>query len=400
MRPRSEPSCNFGRSQAVLDRADQVRARRPKGLYTVRGEVETVVERVKLTSMAKAAGCAAKLNPAMLDAVLRKLPRQSDRNVLVGFDTNDDAGVYRLTDELALVQTVDFFTPIVDDPDLFGQIAAANALSDVYAMGGRPISSLSLVGFPEKGDVEILEEIIRGGLAKMDEAKCSVIGGHSIRNEDMLFGYAVTGVVNPNHIWRNVGARTNDVLIFTKPLGTGVITTALKKDCATPESLAAAIAAMTTLNRAAAEALREVEGEFLQLQPIHAVTDVTGFGLLGHAREMSLGDPALGIEPVSFEIDHAAFDYFPGAAAAAREGHLSGGLKNNRAFIGDCAAFDTGVRSEYQDLLFDPQTSGGLLVAIAPDATGHALAALQRHGVSAHQIGRVIAKRSPLIFVR
>src|ERR1700719_123127 len=153
--------------------------------------------------MAKAAGCAAKLNPATLDAVLRKLPRQSDPNVLVGFDTNDDAGIYRLSDELALVQTVDFFTPIVDDPQLFGEIAAANALSDVYAMGGRPVSSLSIVGFPEKGDPEILEQIIRGGLSKMHEAECSVLGGHSIRTDDMLFGYAVTGTVDPKKIWRN-----------------------------------------------------------------------------------------------------------------------------------------------------------------------------------------------------
>jgi selenide, water dikinase len=361
--------------------------------------VKILAERVKLTSMAKAAGCAAKLNPATLDAVLRKLPRQSDPNVLVGFDTNDDAGIYRQTDELALVQTVDFFTPIVDDPHLFGQIAAANALSDVYAMGGRPISSLSIVGFPEKGDPEILEQIIRGGLEKMDEAKCSVIGGHSIRNEDMLFGYAVTGVVNPDRFWRNVGARTGDALIFTKPLGTGVITTALKKDRASPESLTAAITAMTTLNRAAAEGLREVEDRSAKAQPIHAVTDVTGFSFLGHAREMSLGDPTRGIESVSFEIDHAAFDYFPGAVEAAREGHLSGGLKNNRAFVGDCAGFDSGVSREYQDLLFDPQTSGGLLVAIAPVAADAALAALQRHGVSARRVGLVVAKRSPLIFV-
>src|ERR1700737_3755271 len=187
--------------------------------------------------MAKAAGCAAKLNPATLEAVLRKLPRQTDPNVLVGFDTNDDAGIYKISEDVALVQTVDFFTPIVDDPFLFGQIAAANAPSDVYAMGGRPISSLSLVGFPEKGDPPILEQIIRGGLAKMNEARCSVIGGHSIRNEDMLFGYAVTGTVHPKKSWRNVGARPGDVLIFTKPIGTGVITTALKKNQATLRSL-------------------------------------------------------------------------------------------------------------------------------------------------------------------
>lgn len=354
---------------------------------------------VKLTSLAKAAGCAAKLNPATLDAVLRKLPRQTDPNVLVGFDTNDDAGIYRISDDLALVQTVDFFTPIVDDPYLFGQIAAANALSDVYAMGGRPISALSIVGFPEKQDPAILEQIIRGGLSKMTEARCSVIGGHSIRNEDMLFGYAVTGFVNPRHVWRNVGAREGDMLLFTKPLGTGVITTALKKDCATEESLAAAVSAMTTLNRAAAEALQEIDEKDNESRSIHAVTDVTGFSLLGHAREMALGDPARGIAPVSFEIDHSAFDYFPGAREAAREGHLSGGLKNNRAFVGDCATFAPSVSAEYQDLLFDPQTSGGLLVAIAPEAADTALDSLQRHRVTARRVGRVVAKRSPLLAV-
>ena len=358
-----------------------------------------MAEQVKLTAMAKAAGCAAKLNPATLDAVLRKLPRQTDPNVLVGFDTNDDAGIYLLGEDLALVQTVDFFTPIVDDPELFGQIAAANALSDIYAMGGRPVSALSIVGFPEKSDPEILEQIIRGGLAKMNEAKCSVIGGHSIRNEDMLFGYAVTGVINPHRVWRNVGARPGDALLFTKPLGTGVIATALKKNRATPESLSAAVAAMTTLNRAAASALQELEENSSSATPIHAVTDVTGFSLLGHAREMALGDSAHGIAPVSLEIDHSAFAYFPGAVEAALEGHLSAGLKNNRAFIADCAAFDSKIPPEYQDLLFDPQTSGGLLVAIAPEAAAAALAALKRHGVSAQTVGRVIAKRSPLISV-
>jgi selenide,water dikinase len=358
---------------------------------------------VKLTSLAKAAGCAAKLNPATLDAVLRKLPKQTDPNVLVGFDTNDDAGVYLLRDDLGLVQTVDFFTPIVDDPFLFGQIAAANALSDIYSMGGRPVSSLSLVGFPEKADPDILEQIIRGGLSKMNEARCSVIGGHSIRNEDMLFGYAVTGVVDPRKVWRNVGALPGDLLLFTKPIGTGVITTALKADRAAPESLSAAVAAMTTLNAAASVALRDLDD--LDLAdgghgPVHAVTDVTGFGLLGHAREMALGDGSHDRPQVSFEIDHRVLDYFPGALDAAREGHLSGGLKNNRIFIGDCVEFDPGVSPDYRALLFDPQTSGGLLVAIAPEAADHALQALTRQGVAARQIGSVVAKRSPLIFVR
>jgi selenide,water dikinase len=367
--------------------------------YNAISRGETLAEQVKLTSMAKAAGCAAKLNPATLDAVLRGLPRQTDPNVLVGFDTNDDAGIYLLGEGLALVQTVDFFTPIVDDPHLFGQIAAANALSDVYAMGGRPVSALSIVGFPEKGDPAILEEIIRGGLSKMNEAKCSVIGGHSIRNEDMLFGYAVTGVINPHRVWRNVGALTGDILLFTKPLGTGVITTALKKDRATPESLAAAVTAMTALNRDAAAALQEIDEKSAGASPIHAVTDVTGFSLLGHAREMALGDPTHGIESVSFEIDHRAFAYIPGAVEAAREGHLSGGLKNNRAFIGDCAVFEATVPSEYQDLLFDPQTSGGLLISIAPESADAAMSALERRRVSSRRVGRVFAKKNPLILV-
>lgn len=349
--------------------------------------------------MAKAAGCAAKLNPATLDAVLRKLPRQTDPNVLVGFDTNDDAGIYLLGESLALVQTVDFFTPIVDDPFLFGQIAAANSLSDIYAMGGKPVTSLSIVGFPEKSDPEILEQIIRGGLAKMNEAKCSVIGGHSIRNEDMLFGYAVTGTIHPERVWRNVGARPGDVLLFTKPLGTGVITTALKKDRASAEALSAAVSAMSKLNAAAAAALQEVEEKAQPAKPVHAVTDVTGFSLLGHAREMALGDPAHGLAPVSFEFDYTSFAYFPGAVEAAREGHLSGGLKNNRAFIGECSAFESSVPSEYQDLLFDPQTSGGFLVAVDEDHADSALAAFARHGVSARRVGRVLPKASPLIKV-
>jgi selenide, water dikinase len=368
-------------------------------------------ERIRLTSMAKAAGCAAKLNPATLDAVLRKLPRQTDPDVLVGFDTNDDAGIYRLSADLALVQTVDFFTPIVDEPQLFGAIAAANALSDIYAMGGRPISALSVVGFPEQGDPEILEEIIRGGLAKMMEANCSVIGGHSIRNEDMLFGYAVTGVIDPQRVWRNVGARTDDVLLFTKPLGSGVITTALKKNSATEESLAAAVAVMTALNRDAAAALREVESLAKGSSPIHAVTDVTGFSFLGHAREMALGSAqaptgtatqnvATAVQQVSFEIDHAAFAYLPGAEQAARDGHLSAGLKNNRAFVGDCAEFAETVSAEHRDLLFDPQTSGGLLIAIAPDFADAALAKLQGQGVPARKVGWVLEKRSRLLFVR
>jgi len=357
-------------------------------------------DRVKLTAMAKAAGCAAKLSPGTLDSVLRQLPRQTDPNVLVGFETSDDAGVYLLDEKTALVQTVDFFTPIVDDPRTFGEIAAANSLSDIYAMGGRPISALSVVGFPEKGDPEILGEILQGGLAKMMEAKCTVIGGHSVRNEDVLFGYSVTGLIDPKRVWKNVGARTGDVLLFTKPLGTGVISTALKKEKASAESVKSAIESMSTLNRATAEALQEIQAQEEWQGAIHAVTDVTGFGLLGHAREMALGHPAQGIQPVSLEIDHSAFAYLPGALQAAREGHLPGGLKNNREFVGDCAEFASNVPQEYRDLLFDPQTSGGLLVAIHPDVAQETLRAMERHGVAGRRVGSIVSKRSPLLYVK
>jgi len=308
--------------------------------------------------------------------------------------------VYLLDERRALVQTVDFFTPIVDDPRTFGEIAAANSLSDVYAMGGRPISALSLVGFPEKGDPAVLAEILAGGLAKMMGAKCSVIGGHSVRNEDVLFGYAVTGLIDPKRVWTNVGAQAGDALLFTKPLGTGVISTALKKGQAGSESLDAAIRSMSMLNRSAAEALDELQEQPEWRGAIHAVTDVTGFGLLGHAREMALGNPEKGIEPVSIEIDHRAFAYLPGALEAARQGHLPGGLQNNRDFVGDCVVFGAGVREEYRHLLFDPQTSGGLLVAIREEAADAAQRALDRHGVSSSRVGGVRKKTAPLLHVK
>lgn len=348
---------------------------------------------VKLTSTAKAAGCAAKLNPATLDAVLRRLPKQTDPSVLVGFDTNDDAGIYQVSPEIALVQTVDFFTPIADDPFTFGQIAAANSLSDVYAMGGRPVTALSILAFPERGDTDILEAIVAGGLSKMREAGCSVVGGHSIRDEEIKFGYAVTGLVHPQKFWKNVGGRGGDVLIFTKPLGTGVIVTALKRGAAPERAVSAALDSMTRLNRDASEALLESA----PVEAIHAVTDVTGFGLLGHAREMALGHPAAGISPVSFDIDHATIEYLPGAIEAARAGNESGGLVNNRAFIGDCVEFDAAVPEEFRRLLFDPQTSGGLLIALAPEAAAGTIASFRQRGVAASQIGRVVEKRSPLI---
>jgi len=323
--------------------------------------------------------------------VLKRLPRQTDPKLLVGFETSDDAGVYQLNEELALVQTVDFLTPIADDPFTFGQIAAANSLSDVYSMGGRPLSALSIVGYPSAGTPEVLEQILRGGLDKMNEARCTIVGGHSIRDEELKFGYAVTGLIHPKRIWRNVGARPGDVLFLTKPIGTGVIATALKQNRASSESIEAATVSMTRLNRDAAEALASLETSSGKESPVHAVTDITGFGLLGHAREMAIGSG------VSFRIDHNCVEYLPGAQEAAKEGFLAGGLKNNREFLEGCVGFADRVAEEYRNLFFDPQTSGGLLIALTPSAVQPAREAFAKHRVAARPIGAVFPKSSPLI---
>lgn len=323
--------------------------------------------------------------------MLKQLPRPNDPNLLVGFETSDDAGVYRLDDDVALVQTVDFFTPIADDPFVFGQIAAANSLSDVYAMGGRPISALSIVGFPASGAPETLEQILRGGLDKMAEAKCTVVGGHSVRDDDLKFGYAVTGLIDPKKIWRNVGARGGDVLVLTKPLGTGVISTALKQGRADDTWVTASVSSMARLNRDAADALRKVDDTRNADSAIHAVTDVTGFGLLGHAREMAIGSS------VSMRIEHNLVEYLPGAVEAARAGFVSGGLKNNREFLESCVAFSAIVPEEIRTLFYDPQTSGGLLVAVDPALGQRLISELEKRTVPARIIGSVTEKRSPLI---
>jgi selenide, water dikinase len=329
----------------------------------------------------------------LLDSVLRRLPRPVDPNLLVGYETSDDAGVYRLTDEMALVETVDFFTPIVDDPCAFGQIAAANSLSDVYAMGGRPVLALAILGFPPSAEPALMEAILRGGIEKMKEAGCAIAGGHSVRDEELKFGYAVTGLIDPRHIWRNIGAEPGDALLLTKPLGTGVIATALKNGSAPAESVAAAIRSMAGLNREAAEALRELEQPGRERSPVHAVTDVTGFGLLGHGKEMAAGSG------VSLEIEFRAVECLPGAVEAARAGYLAGGLKSNREFLEGCVEFGAGVPEEYRALLFDPQTSGGLLAAIEEGLAQQAVEMLEQRGVGVRRIGRVVAKRSPLIRV-
>ncbi len=347
---------------------------------------------VRLTATAKAAGCAAKLSPSILEAALKALPAQHDPNCIVGFETSDDAAVYRLAPDLAIVQTVDFFTPIIDDPFEFGQVAATNALSDVYAMGGRPVSSLTILAFPADGDPAVLAQVLRGGLSKMSEANCTVVGGHSIRDEELKFGYAVTGTIHPDKIWKNVGAQPGDALLLTKALGTGVISTAIKQQKAEPAWIAAATKSMTTLNRDAADGLHDFEAA--HPQAIHAVTDVTGFGLLGHAREMAIGSG------VAIEIDHTKIAYLDGAIDAARAGFFSLGMKNNREFVEGCADVAPSVRDEYRALVLDPQTSGGLLVSVAQPHANEALAALKNRHVDARIIGTVKPKTAHLLFVR
>ena len=310
----------------------------------------------------------------MLDKVLAALPRWADENVLVGFETADDAGVYRLTAELALVQTVDFFTPIVDDPYTFGAIAAANSLSDVYAMGGRPISSLSILAYPAKGDLDDLEEILKGGAHKMREAGCSILGGHSVNDEEIKFGYAVTGTIHPERILANAGARAGDALVFTKKIGTGVIGTALKRGLAADAHVEQATAQMMTLNRAACEAM-------LRFDP-HGCTDVTGFGLIGHAREMALASG------VTLEIAVDDVRFLDGAVEYARAGAVPAGLKNNREFASCAVEAARTVAREIEDLLYDPQTSGGLLIAL-PERDA---AELERSLAGAYRVGRAVER--------
>jgi selenide,water dikinase len=326
-----------------------------------------------------------------LDSILRKLPKLANANVLVGYDTSDDAAVYRLSNDLALVQTVDFLTPVADDPFMYGRIAAANSLSDVYAMGGQPISALSILAYPSSGDFEVLEQILRGGLAVMEEANCAVVGGHSIADEEIKFGYAVTGLIHPDKIWKNVGAKPGDLLVLTKALGSGVISTALKRDKAQDSWINAATETMASLNRPAADVLRQFDGVGNGTSQVHAATDVTGFGLIGHAKEMASGSR------VSLRIDHQQIQYLPGAVEAAHGKFFSAGLKNNREFAQDHVRFAPSVSEDFRALLFDPQTSGGLLASLPSEAATRAVEALRQRGVSARVIGEVLPKQPPLI---
>ncbi len=329
---------------------------------------------VKLTKLAKCAGCGAKVGAGTLARLLEGIRVHEDPNLLVGFDRSDDASVYKLSQNLALVQTVDFFPPIADDPYLFGQIAAANALSDVYAMGGEPKLCLNIMAVPKDMPPEAVHDLLRGGYDKVYEAGALITGGHSILDDEPKYGLAVTGFVHPDRMLTNSGAKPGDALLFTKPIGMGVLTTAAKADLAPPQAMERAHKLMTTLNKAARDVMVQYR--------IHACTDVTGFGLLGHGLEMAQGS---GVE---LEIDVGAVDFIPEAAELARMGILPEGMYRNRSFAGD--SVDPGTAELWQqDLLYDPQTSGGLLMAVDPEDAEALYEALRPAVPSAQRIGTV-----------
>ena len=310
--------------------------------------------------------------------MLSDIPAPSDDRVLVDFRTADDAGVYKWESGPALVQTVDFFTPIVDDPYTYGQIAAANAVSDIYAMGGRPLTALAIAAFPKEGlDPGVIRAIFRGGFDKLREANVSLLGGHTVQDQEIKFGYAVTGAIDPARILTNAGAKPGDVLFLTKPLGTGIVGTAIKFDRAPGHVVDDAVRAMRTLNRAAADALQA-----LPPGSVHACTDITGFGLAGHGSQMARASS------VTLAIDAAKLPLFDGILAMAAS-NRSGGMGSNQEHFGQAIQLDPGVGDALAAVLFDPQTSGGLLVAVSGDAAGAAAKALVAAQVEAAQIGTV-----------
>ncbi len=333
---------------------------------------------IKLTKLTKCAGCGAKVGAGVLAQLLEGIRVHHDPNLLVGFDKSDDASVYKISDDLALVQTVDFFPPIADDPYLFGQIAATNALSDVYAMGGEPKLCLNIMAVPEDMPKEAVHDILRGGYDKVYEAGALITGGHSILDEEPKYGLAVTGFVHPDKMLTNSAARPGDVLVLTKPIGIGVLTSAGKADLLTGDTVDFMNRMMTTLNKSARDVMVRYE--------VHACTDVTGFGLMGHGFEMAQGSD------VELHIDVQAIDLIPEALEFARMGVLPAGMYRNRTFAEP--GVDVGdTELAVQDLLFDPQTSGGLLMAVAPSDADALLSELRGAVPSAQRIGTVAAYR-------
>jgi selenide,water dikinase len=330
-----------------------------------------------LTKLAKRAGCAAKHPPGFLLPMLGLLPPISDPNVLVGSSTADDAAVYRLSDELALVLTTDFFTPIVDRPADFGRVAAANALSDVYAMGGKPVAALSVVGFPDNLPAEVLAEILCGAAEVATHAGIAIVGGHTIKSEEPIFGLAVVGTIHPDRVLTNAGAKPGDVLILTKPVGLGIITTAAKNDLDEQQAITDATRVMVTLNRAAAEVLTKFE--------VHALTDVTGFGLLGHLRNVTAASG------VTAEVWADRVPVLPAARNYVAAGTAPGGTRANKSFLADWVTYDSSISLDEQLLLCDAQTSGGLLAAVPEASADKVVLALNAAGtLAAAVVGRIV----------
>lgn len=343
---------------------------------------------VKLTEFSKSAGCAAKIGPGILAEVVGRLPAAKDDRLMVGVETADDAAVYRVSDEVALIQTVDFFPPMVDDPFTFGQIAAANALSDVYAMGGEPRLALNVVAFPNCLGAEVLGEILAGGASKVKEAGAVLAGGHSINDEEPKYGLCVSGFVKPDRIWKNGGARTGDVLLLTKPLGVGLINTAVKAGMASEEAERKAVESMSCLNKMAMEALRDVE--------VHSCTDVTGFGLTGHALETARASGK------SLVIQTDKLEVLPDALFYASMGLVPEGTYRNKAFNKKDVRLEEQVDEAMEDLVFDPQTSGGLLVSLKREDAENVLVRLAEAGypLKAGIVGAVTDLQDKYLIVR
>lgn len=346
-----------------------------------------MTEDIKLTHMTKTAGWAAKIGPGTLAQVLGNLPKFHDENLLVGVETSDDAAIYKVNDELALIQTLDFFTPVVDDPYLFGQIAAANSLSDVYAMGGEPRTALNIVGFPNCLDPKILGRILEGGASKVLEAGAILAGGHSIQDDEPKYGLSVTGFVNPNKIFKNYGSQPGDVIIITKQVGSGLINTAIKAEMAEKSQIDEVVTVMTSLNKKAKEVIENY--------PISACTDITGFGLAGHAMEMAASSK------VTFEIDVNKVPYIDGALEMAKMGLVPAGTYNNKDYIsGDVESIN--IEECYLDLMYDPQTSGGLLITLAESEVENIMKDFENKNMDTKVavIGRVLEKQEKSIVLK
>ena len=331
----------------------------------------------------KGGGCTAKLGPGILSRVLERIPKKYDENLLIGFESSDDASVYKLTDDIAMVQTLDFFPPMVDDPYTFGKIAAANALSDIYAMGGEVKTALNIVCFPEQMDLNILGDIIQGGSEKVEEAGGVLSGGHSIMDQDVKYGLSVTGIINPNKIYQNNGCKVGDKLILTKPLGVGIISTANRVGEASKEAMDKAIESMCTLNKYAAEIIRKYD--------VHACTDVTGFSLLGHLNEMVAGD-------CSAIIESTKVPYIKEARQYADEFLLTAAAQRNRNFLQDKVLFNIDDFA-MEEILFDPQTSGGLLIAVNPEDLEEIMKELETLSLPCGVIGEVVNQKQHKIIV-